>query len=245
MRLAGKVAIVTGVEQDGGQAVAARFLAEGAKVVGTCRSLQQGQQALGDAGDAAVAIEAIPWKAGDAERIVKTAVDRFGRVDILVNSGNNRRIVGTAFDVTEAEIDEEMAVDIKGTINLAKCVVPVMASGGGGSIINLSSVASVGVKGRLVRSFSKGAVSALTHAMALDHGGDNIRVNSVLQGPHLSAMVRGNPDFRKQLESEAPLGRLFTLEDLAALLVFLGSDESQNITGALIPLDAGRALARH
>ena len=245
MRLAGKVAIVTGVEQDGGRAVAARFVAEGAKVVGACRSLQQGQEALGDAGDSAVAIEALPWSVGDAERIVKLAVDRFGRVDILVNSGNNRRIVGTAFDVTEAEIDEEVAVDIKSTINLAKFVVPVMASGGGGSIINLSSVASVGVKGRLVRSLTKGAVSALTCAMALDHGGDNVRVNSVLQGPHLNAMVRNNPVFRQQLEDEAPLGRLFTLEDLAARLVFLGSDEAQNITGALIPLDAGRALARH
>src|SRR5438874_1672709 len=88
MRLAGKVAIVTGVEQDGGRAVAARFLAEGAKVVGACRSLQQGQEALGETGDSAVAIEANPWNVGDAERIVKTAVDRFGRVDILVNSGN-------------------------------------------------------------------------------------------------------------------------------------------------------------
>lgn len=245
MRLAGKVAIVTLVESDGGRAVAERFAAEGAKVVGSCLSLQRGQEALASAGDSAVALEANPRQAADAQRIVQTAVEKFGRVDILVNSGNTRRIVGTAFEVTEDEIDEEINADIKGAINMVRHAAPAMARSGGGSIINLSSVAAMGVKGRLVRSLTKGAISAMTCAMALDHGADGIRVNSVLQGPHLNEQIRRQPEYLKQLEGEAALGRLFTTEDLAALLVFLGSDEAKNITGALIPLDAGRALAKH
>src|SRR5437867_3557508 len=136
MRLTGKVGIVTMVESDGGRAIAEHLVAEGAKVVGTCRSAARGQQMLASMGDSAVAMEANAFVPADAERVVRTAEEKFGRLDILVNSGNTRRIIGTALEVTASEIDEEINADIKSAINLTRFAVPVMARNGGGSIIN-------------------------------------------------------------------------------------------------------------
>ena len=136
-----------------------------------------------------------------------------------------------------------MDSDAKAIIVLSRTVIPEMAKNHSGSIINFSSVAAYGVKGRAMRSLSKAAVNSLTCSMAHDHGPDGIRVNALMTGP------LGGPQFSpeqvKVMENESALKHLHTREDEANAILFLASDAARSITGALIPLDAGRSLAQH
>jgi NAD(P)-dependent dehydrogenase (short-subunit alcohol dehydrogenase family) len=193
-------------------------------------------------GRKAVAIQADPGKARDAEIIVEKALTEFGRLDILVNYGAARRVVGTIMEITESDFGEEMAADLKSVIFLSRCAIPVMVKTGGGSIVNVSSIAASGVKGRALRSASKAALNALTISMALDHGDQNVRVNAVLVGPTLTSDMFRRPEQLKMLAAEAPLQRLHTPEDVANAVVFLASDDAKQITGVLLPVDAGRSL---
>jgi NAD(P)-dependent dehydrogenase (short-subunit alcohol dehydrogenase family) len=187
-------------------------------------------------------VEGNPGKLADARTIVERTVQHFGGIDVLVNYGSGRRVVGTIMDVTEEDFDEEMTADLKSVIFLSRCAIPVMAGRGGGAIVNHSSILGVGGKGRALRSASKGALNALTVAMALDHGPEKIRVNAVLLGPTLTSDMLRRPEQLKQLESEAALKRLHTPEDVARTVLFLASDEAKQITGVLLPVDAGRSL---
>jgi NAD(P)-dependent dehydrogenase (short-subunit alcohol dehydrogenase family) len=246
MRLDNKVVVLTDAESETGRAIASAFAAAGANVAGFCSGAKSAEftAAVEGAGTKAVLVEGQPDNPDDAKRLVQKTVDRFGRIDVLVNSGSTHgRIVGTIFDVTDDEYQKQLDADVKAVIVLSRAVIPEMAKHGGGSIINISSVASAGVKGRVMRSVGKAAMNALTCSMAQDHGADGVRVNGLLTGP------MGGPQFSaeqlKVLESEAALKHLHTRQDEANALLFLASDESASITGALIPLDAGRSLAKH
>lgn len=245
MRLADKVSIVTGLDSEGARATAVCFAREGSQVVGSCKSLDKGREAadtIGRDGGKIVLVEGDVSKPADAEDLVKRAVQEFGRLDIVVNFGASRRIVGTILDISDEDFDEEMAADLKSLIWLSRFAVPAMAENGGGAIVNMSSIARLGVKGRALRSASKAALSALTRAMALDHGEQNIRVNALLVGPTLTAELQQRPGQVELLESESPMGALATAEDVAAAALFLASDEARHITGVLLPVDAGRSL---
>ncbi len=245
MRLENKVSLVTGVDSEIGGAIAEALAREGSKVAGCYKASEQAQETLRS-------IEALGGNcrllAGevsrpeDAESIVKNTVGQYGRIDILVNYGAARRVVGSVMDISEKDFDEEMTADLKGLITLSRAAIPVMANGGGGAIVNLSSIAGSGVKGRALRSASKAAMNALTVAMASDHGHQNIRVNAVLVGPTLTAPIRQRPEQLKQLQEDAVLKRLHTPEDVGAAVLFLTSQDARNITGVLLPLDAGRSL---
>lgn len=237
MQLDGKVALVTGIESETGAAIAQRFLHESARVVG-CRASRASPSQL----DSIQTLDGDIRIPSDAERVVGSVLEQYGRLDILVNYGAARRVVGTIMDITDEDFDEEMAADLKSVIVLSRAAVPAMAKGGGGAIVNISSIARAGVKGRALRSASKAALSSLTRAMALDHAGQGVRVNAVLIGPTLTSDLLARPEQVRQLESEAPLGQLHTADDVAAAVLFLASDESRRITGALLPLDAGRSL---
>ena len=246
MQLDGKVALMTDVESETGRVIVRTFAAAGANVAGFCSAAKSAAVAadVAAAGRESVLIEGRPSVQADADRLVQETADRFGRIDVLVNAGSTHgRIVGTIFDVTDEEYQMQLEADVKAVIVLSRAAIPVMAKNGGGSIVNLSSVAAAGVKGRAVRSIGKAAMNALTRAMALDHGADGIRVNGLLTGP------LGGPQFSAEqlrvLEGEAALHHLHTREDEANALLFLASDASASITGALLPLDAGRSLAKH
>jgi meso-butanediol dehydrogenase / (S,S)-butanediol dehydrogenase / diacetyl reductase len=240
-----RVALITAPTSEVGAAVVARFAREGWATAG-CGDA--GVRERGPAGDTAsgsqpdLTLDGDITRPADAQRIVDAVLDRFGRLDALVNYGAARRVVGTIMDITDAEFDEEMAADLKTVIAVSRYAVPAMARGGGGTIVNLSSIATLGVKGRALRSASKAALSALTRSMALDHAADNIRVNALLVGPTLTSDIRERPGVLETLLKDAPLGRLHTPEDVAAAVYFFASDDAQNITGALLPLDAGRSL---
>jgi NAD(P)-dependent dehydrogenase (short-subunit alcohol dehydrogenase family) len=248
VRLDNKVAVLTDIESETGRVVVSAFAGAGAHVSGFCSAARSAEiaAAIEGAGTRSVLIEGQPSNPDDAARLVQATLDAFGHIDVLVNGGSTHgRIVGTIFDITDEEFQSQLDADAKAVIVLSRTVIPSMARQGSGSIINVSSVAAPGVKGRAMRSLSKAAMNALTCAMALDHGPDGIRVNALLLGPTMSQQWRNNPAQLQVLESEAALKHLHTSEDVASALLFLASEDSASITGALLPLDAGRSLAQH
>ena len=245
MKLRNKVSLVTGFDSETGRAIAVALAREGSKIAGCCKSPDQGQESLREvesAGGEGIVVTGDVSQSAAAESIVKSTVDKFGKLDVLVNYGAARRIVGNVMDVTDEDFEEEMRVDLKGLIVLSRAVIPVMAKASEGSIINLSSIAGSGVKGRALRSASIAGVNALTVAMASDHGHQGIRVNAVLVGPTLTAQIQQRPEQLRQLQGDAVLKRLHTPEDVGAAVLFFASEDARNITGALLPLDAGRSL---
>jgi NAD(P)-dependent dehydrogenase (short-subunit alcohol dehydrogenase family) len=183
---------------------------------------------------------------GEAQRIVGEVVDRFGRLDVLVNHGAGGRIVGTILDLTRESFNTAVEGDVWSVIALSQAAIPVIAQNGGGSIVNITSIGRLGLKERPLRATDAGAVSTLTISMALDHGAEGIRVNGLLLGPTQTSEPPEDPEERQALlnrfRGHAPMGTLHTAEDVAAAALFLASDESRRITGALLPVDAGRSL---
>jgi NAD(P)-dependent dehydrogenase (short-subunit alcohol dehydrogenase family) len=249
MLLDGKVALVTDVGSAGGAAIVGRFVKEGARVA-ACPA--GGAQRTGpEAGAAEIPSEVFTLEGdvcnpAEAQRVVDAVVDRFGRLDILVNHGAGGRIVGTILDVSRDGFNEAVNGDIWSVIALSQAAIPAMAKGGGGSIVNITSIGRIGLKERPLRAANAGAVSTLTISMALDHGEQGIRVNALLLGPTQTSEPPDDPEARRALLSRfrghAPMGTLHTAEDVAAGAVFFASDESRRITGALLPIDAGRSL---
>lgn len=244
-RIAGKVALVTGVESDIGLAICRRFVAEGACVAGCVGSGQRQSLTIPEATASFSVLEGDLCSGPDAERIVAAVVGDYGRLDVLVNYAAALRVVGTIADVTDAEFTEELDAHLKAVIVLSRVAIRAMVEAGrGGSIINLSSIAREGVKGRALRSASKAALATLTRSMALDHGEQGIRVNGLLIGPTLTADIGARPRDVERMTSETILGQLNTAEDVAAAALFFASDEAARITGALLTVDAGRSLPR-
>lgn len=251
-RLEGKVAIVTGsgsrAEGIGnGRATAILFAREGAKVLITDsnaeaanRTLELIQQEGGEAevfvGDAT--------KEQDAKAMVDLALERWGRVDILDNNVGIEG-AGTVVEVSEAEWQKVMDVNLKSMFLVSKFVVPVMEKQGGGAIINISSISSVRPRGLTPYTASKGAVNALTQAMAIDHAKSGIRVNCIMPGPVFTpnAYADGMTEERRERRRLAsPLQLEGTGWDVANAAVFLASEEARWITGVILPVDGGVSL---
>ncbi len=195
-RLAGKVAIVTGAGSRGpgvgnGRATAILFAREGAKVVLVDRVQEWADQTLGMIADEhgeAMVLEADVTRAADCKAIVDEAVRRFGTIDILQNNvgiGGS----GSVVDIDENTWDEIMRVNVKSMMLMSRHVIPIMAEHGGGAITNVSSISSIRPRGLTPYTTSKGAVNALTIAMAVDHAAQGIRVNAILPGPVFTPMV--------------------------------------------------------
>jgi len=247
-RLAGKVAIVAGAGASGavignGQATAMVFAREGAKVV-CADAVEERAQATVDMiareGGSASAIRADVSKAADCKAMVQAAVERYGRLDILDNNvGISVR--ADVLEVTEDEWDRVMAVNVKSIVLAAKYAIPQMVKAGGGSIINISSVAGLRANQSTPYSTSKAAVVGLTRSMAGDHGRDGIRVNCILPGLIYGPMTapRMDEEIRRKRREAGALGTEGTGWDVAHAALFLASDESRWITGVALPVDAG------
>ena len=247
-RLAGKVAIVAGAGASGavignGQATAMVFAREGAKVV-CADAVEERAQATVDMiareGGSASAIRADVSKAADCKAMVQAAVERYGRLDILDNNvGISVR--ADVLEVTEDEWDRVMAVNVKSIVLAAKYAIPQMVKAGGGSIINISSVAGLRANQSTPYSTSKAAVVGLTRSMAGDHGRDGIRVNCILPGLIYGPMTapRMDEEMRRKRREAGALGTEGTGWDVAHAALFLASDESRWITGVALPVDAG------
>lgn len=246
MRLKDKTAIVTGAGSGIGKAIAKAFIDEGAKVALAGRRRDRLEAAARGLGGTAFVCPGDVSKKADIERIVWEALEHYGRIDIVVNNAA-ALIAGTALSHTEEQWDETFNTNVKGVWMMCRAAIPHMIKGGGGSIINISSVLGlVGAKNRLAYGASKGAVTLMTKAMALDHATDNIRVNCICPGIVETELVAGfianapDPEMaRKQRVGLHPMGRFGKPEDIAGLAVYLASDESSWVTGAAYPIDGG------
>ena len=249
MRLNGKVAIITGGGSGIGAATALLFAGEGARVVVTDvneRGVREVANQITQHGGAATPVAMDVTQAVDCERMVKTTVNAYGKIDILfnnagisVNTALGRRR-GSIPEVSEEDWDRMIAVNLKGVYLCSKYTVPEMIKAGGGVIVHTAS--NYGFVGGGDDSYhaSKGAVVSLTRAMAINLAQHNIRVNCVCPGPTDTPMVQsGGPDRRQMLIQKTPLGRLGRPEEIASCVLFLASDESSFVTGHALIADGG------
>lgn len=247
MRLANKTAIITGAGSGIGRACAELFAREGANVVLVARRkdrLQKVASAIGK--DKALAIAQDISAPRAPEVIVRQSVERFGGINVLVNSAAVL-IAGTAETQTEAEWDEHFHTNVRALWLLSRAVIAPMRKAGGGSIINIASVGGVvGIRDRAAYTATKGAVIAFSKSMALDYALENIRVNAICPGivetELVADFINNAPDpaaARQQRLSLHPVGRFGTPTDVAYAALYLASEESGWVTGAVIPIDGG------
>ncbi len=259
-RLQGKVALVTGAGSRGdgignGRAAAILFAREGARVVLADQDLaaaEATQAMIAAEGGEAVAVRADVTNIVDCRDMVAEAVDRWGRLDIL---DNNVGIggAGSVVDVDQEDWEQVLQVNVTGMMLASKYAVRAMREGSGGSIINISSVSALRPRGLTPYSTSKGAVIALSQAMAVDHAPDGIRVNCIAPGPVYTPMVaeprlgegraEGMSAEVREMRRRASLLQIEgTGWDVGYAALFLASDEARYITGVVLPVDGGVLL---
>ena len=252
-RLAGKVAIVTGAGSraegiGNGRAAAILFAREGARVLLVDQQQKAAEATLAmirDEGGEAEAFEADVTRRDDCAAMVDAAIGRWGRLDILDNNvGIGGR--GTVVEVSEEEWERIMRVNVTGMMLASKHAIPAMVKGGGGAIVNISSISALRPRGLTAYSASKGAVIALTRAMAIDHAHQGIRVNCIAPGPVYTPMVYAggmSPEVRDRRRNASPLGIEGTGWDIGYAALFLVSHEARYITGVVLPVDGGVTIA--
>jgi NAD(P)-dependent dehydrogenase (short-subunit alcohol dehydrogenase family) len=251
-RLAGKVAVVTGGGSRAagigtGRAAAVLFARHGAKVLVVDRDPEAAATTVEmikrDGGLAAVH-RADLTSEDDCAAMAEAAVDRWGRIDILDNNLGTEG-AGTILEVSPDRWDRVMEVNVKTIILVSRAVVPVMAGNGGGSIVNLSSISAFRPRGLTPYTAAKGAVIALTRAMAIDHAPQRIRVNCIAPGPIYTPMVYADgmdPELRERRRAASPLGIEGTGWDVGYAALFLVSQEARYITGCTLPVDGGVSI---
>lgn len=251
MNFKNKIVIITGAGAGIGRATALKYAEAGAKVVVNSKSTSAESliPLMTEKGADCMFVQGDVSKWEDCQQIVERTVEKYGRVDVLVN---NAGIVigGTILTQTLEDWDLTMDTNIKSMFMMSKLVVPIMQKQGGGVIVNTSSICGVkGVKDRLAYSVSKGAVVMLTKAMALDHAAENIRVNAVCPGtiltPSLQYRIDNAPDPKAMediFHARQPVGRLGTPEEIAQSIMFASCDEASFMTGALINIDGGYTM---
>jgi len=246
MRLENKVALITGAASGMGASMARIFAREGARVVAADVLDEEGKQVVAEitqANGAAIFRHLDVTSEGEWKAAVDAALAEFGKLDILVNdAGLSGSAVDDLFDT--AAWDLLMSVNARGVFLGMKFAIPIMKAAGGGSIVNISSISGItGQQGiHVAYNASKGAVRTLTKAAAVQHGADNIRVNSIHPGlmpPMRSSKRTADPEVRAKLLRRVPMGRAGRPEEVANAALFLASNEASYITGAELWVDGG------
>jgi len=245
-RLGGKRAIVTGAGSGIGRAIAIRLASEGARVILADLDEEAAEEVAEEIDGETLVHRADVTKTADAEALVARAVSEWGGLDVMVNNAG----VGVAaniVDATEEDYERMMDVCVRGTFLGMKHAVPAIRDSGGGSVINMSSVAAlIGISNRAIYCAAKGAILSMTRAAAVDHVGDGVRVNCIAPGtvetPWIERITSGYDDpeeARKTMQARQPHGRFVQPEEIAAMAAYLASDESASVIGACMIVDGG------
>jgi meso-butanediol dehydrogenase / (S,S)-butanediol dehydrogenase / diacetyl reductase len=246
MTLKDKVAFVTGFGSGLGRAIAVLFAREGAAIIGTSTTDSKGRETL-----ALIEKEngKVFFHSGDVSQsaqmksLVDEGVKRFGGIDIVVNSAGVRTN-GSITEITEAQWDRTLDVNLKGVFIVSRLAIPEMIKRGGGVIINIGARSGMaGQAGRAAYCASKGGMITLTEAMAMDYAAEKIRVNCICPGPTRTPMVdTSTPERLEYYKTRVPIGRIGEPEDIARAALYLASDEGSMVTAAILPVDGGMRL---
>ncbi|MEE8299382.1 MAG: SDR family oxidoreductase [Thermodesulfobacteriota bacterium] len=248
MKLEDKVAIITGAGSGIGRAIALAFANEGAVVVLADLNhdaVKETEKEIKESENKSITIKTDVTKGSDVDAMVTQTLEEFGRIDILVNNvgipGSQEATV--LHSTPEEEWDRVVAVNLKSVYLCSKRVIPEMIKQGAGKIINLSSAAGiVAFPGRAAYTATKGAVSLITKAMALDYSKYNINVNAICPGMVETPMTKwrlDNPELRKEVINWIPMERIGVPDDITGAAVFLASSDSDYVSGHLLVVDGG------
>ncbi len=255
-RLKDKVAIITGSSYGLGKAAAVLFAREGAKVVVVGRTEAKGMEVvaqIGKLGGAATFVKADVSSSEDVQQLVKEAITVFGRIDILVNNAGVQPKTGPLAEQSEDDWDRVVDTNLKGYFLMMKYTIPQMVKQSGGVIVNVSSAQGlVGVPNISPYAATKGGIITITKTAAIEYASHNIRINCVAPGmirtPMLENMIANLPP--ESVEAKAmtelakqliPLGRIAEPEEITPVILFLASDDSVYMTGAVVVVDGGYA----
>jgi NAD(P)-dependent dehydrogenase (short-subunit alcohol dehydrogenase family) len=249
-RVEGKVTLVTGAGSGIGRAVALLFAREGAKLVVADRNAEGGNQTVAEiraAGGEAIFVQADVSHEADCERMVRTAVDQYGHLDILHNhAGILHPLDGPITELSERVMDETFAINCKGMLFTAKYSARQMIAQGGGSIVNTGSdLAFIGLANLTAYTASKGAVVAVTRSLAVELAPHNIRVNAVCPGftySNMNVEMAKNAVLMEEMKRDYLIKQLGQPEDVAFAVLYLASDEAKFTTGACLIVDGGHTI---
>ena len=247
MKLVEKVAIVTGAGSGFGRASAILFAKEGAKVVVADIDQQNGQETLKtiqDNGGEAVFVKVDVSKEQEVEQMIHTAVEKFGKLDIIYNNAGIEQKIGPIESVTEEMWDRVFAVNVKGMFFGAKHAATEFKKANKGVIINTASVSGVRARPfQISYGSSKAAVILMTKALAIELAPYNIRVNCINPVAAATPFMKNiTEEMKEQFKKSIPLGRFATAEDIAMAALYLASDDSSMVTGAALNVDGGRTI---
>jgi len=238
MKLKNKVALITGGGRGIGRATAILFAKEGAQVVVSDIDLKEGRETVAlinaTCGEASF-VQADVSKAAEAKRMVETAVEKYGRLDVLFNNAGIE-LTGKVEEMPEDAWDRVLDVNLKGVFLCSKYAIPQMLKQGGGTIINAGSTAGLfGLGEEGAYCASKGGVIVLTKSMAMDYAAKNIRVNCICPGSVETRLTPSTPAVIKNI----PMGRIGQPEDVAKIALLFASDQASFVTGATLVVDGG------
>jgi len=251
-RLEGKVAVITGAGSGMGRAAAILFAKAGAKVVVADWVAEWGQETVRmvkEAGGKATFINVDVSKEEDIKNMIKTAVDTYGKLNVLYNNAGVFGEVKSTVEISGENFDNVIAINLKGVWLGMKYAIPEMLKAGGGSIINIASIAAdVAQRCHTHYAASKGGIVSLSRVAALEYADKNIRVNCINPGPietPLMLSLMEDPEASKRFLSAVPQGRLAKPEEIAYAALFLASDECPFMTGQAMVIDGGSEADSH
>lgn len=250
MRFENKVAIVTGSTKGIGKATAKLLAAEGAKVIVVGTTEEAGRAVVDEitaAGGEAFFQKTDVTSGKDLDALVSAALDQYGKIDILVNNAGIGGSLANLDQITDEEWDKVLATNLTAPFQMLKRVVPIMEKAGGGTVVNVASMASTGAgRGGIAYTTAKHGVLGLTRQVSLDHGHTGIRINAVLPGPidtQMIARILAMPQHPLNMKIKmSPAGRPGQAEEVAQAIAFLASDESSFIHGAALAVDGGYTI---
>jgi NAD(P)-dependent dehydrogenase (short-subunit alcohol dehydrogenase family) len=245
-RLEGKRAVVTGAGAGIGRAIALRLASEGARVALADVDEEATRKVASEIDGETLVRRTDVTRAEEVEALVASSVEAWGGLDVMVNNAGVG-VAATVVSTTEEDYERVMDVCVRGTLLGMKYAIPAIRDSGGGSVINMSSVAAlVGITDRAVYSAAKGAILSMTRAAAIDHVGEGVRVSCIAPGtvdtPWIDRITSGYDDpaeARANMQARQPHSRFVTPEEIAAMAAYLASDEAASCIGACMIVDGG------